>query len=206
MSGILLFFVFLLGATLLGMIWTMATYNTLVASKENTKSLALQCLSALKQRVEALAPVADAAQAVLKQDREKVDALLSVRAQALAAIAGLESAPDKPEAFQQTIAAEQLLNAAWPRLTAQLEKLPAWTGNARAMQLFADFSQTEPLFHSSRDAYNGAAASYNALRREFPAFVIAGVLGLSEAPLFELSAAPQPTVATTTPPRFSASA
>ncbi len=78
------------------------------------------------------------------------------------------------------------LNGALGRLFAVAEAYPDLKANQNMLALQEELTSTENKVAFARQAYNDAVTQYNTRRELFPDIVLAGMLGFTEARLFEI--------------------
>jgi LemA protein len=99
---------------------------------------------------------------------------------ARAAAAGATSVNDK-------VAAENMLTGALGRLFAVSEAYPDLKANTNFQQLSAELSDIENKLAAARRFFNSAVSEFNAVRRQFPTVLFAGLFGFaSDKPFFDL--------------------
>ena len=105
---------------------------------------------------------------------------LAAVTQARAAAAGATSVNDK-------VQAENMLTGALGRLFAVSEAYPDLKANANFQQLQAELSDIENKLAAARRFFHNAVAEFNAVRRQFPTVLFAGMVGYaSDKPFFDV--------------------
>ena len=100
--------------------------------------------------------------------------------QARAAAAGARTVDEK-------VQAENMLTATLGRLFAVSEAYPDLKANANFQQLQMDLSDIENKLAAARRFFNNAVSEFNAVRRQFPTVLFAGMFGFaSDKPFFDV--------------------
>ena len=84
------------------------------------------------------------------------------------------------------VAAEGSLGGVMGRLFALSESYPDLKANQNMMQLTEELTSTENKVTFSRQAFNDSVMGYNNALQVFPANMVAGMFGFTEAIFFEL--------------------
>jgi LemA protein len=122
----------------------------------------------------------------MRHERETLEAVISARNQASAALGALSANPGDQQNVQRLLQAEQGLGGVMGRLMAVAEAYPELKANQNMMQLTEELTSTENKVSFARQAYNDAVTSYNVARQTFPTVLISSSLGFAEATLFEI--------------------
>jgi len=94
-----------------------------------------------------------------------------------------EEAGEDPE---RRGAAESELSKPVAKLLAIAEAYPDLKANANFSELHKDLVETENRIEMSRRFYNGAVRELNTLVQSFPVSLVAGVMGFTHRPYFEI--------------------
>jgi LemA protein len=84
--------------------------------------------------------------------------------------------------------AEGALSGAMMNLMAVAENYPQLKADANFRQLQSDLSDLENKIAAARRFYNNATGEYNMAIKQFPAVLVAGMLGFHEETFFEVDA------------------
>lgn len=163
-------------------------YNKLVVLRNRFKNAFAQIDVQLKRRYDLIPNLVETAKGYLAHERQTLEAVISARNQASAAVQRAAADPGNPAAMQNLLGAESTLTGALGRLLVTVEQYPNLKANETMMQLMEELSSTENRVSFARQAYNDAVMSYNTTRETFPNVMFAGVFGFTEAALFEVKA------------------
>lgn len=174
-----------LGVIVLLIIIVIGIYNGLVTRRNQYKNAYAQIDVQLKRRYDLIPNLVETAKGYIKHERETLEAVVKARNQAVAAAQAAAAKPGDPAAMGGLAQAEGMLGGALSRLMVVVEQYPDLKANQNMMQLMEELTSTENRVAFSRQAFNDAVMSYNISREKFPANIIAGMFGFSEAKLLE---------------------
>ena len=107
----------------------------------------------------------------------------------LEAVVQARSAATQATTVNDKVQAENMLTATLGRLFALSEAYPQLRANENFMRLQADLSDIENKLAAARRFFNNAVAEFNAVRRQFPTVLFAGLFGFgSDKPFFDVGA------------------
>lgn len=161
-------------------------YNRLVRYRNGYENAFSQIDVQLQRRHDLIPNLVSTAKGYMEHERETLDAVVQARAAAQSGLQAAQKKPGDPAAMQQLSAAEGSLGAALSKLMVVVEAYPELKANENMLQLSEELSSTENRVSFSRQAYNDAIMQYNNAREVFPANLIAGSFGFSEAEHLEL--------------------
>jgi LemA protein len=161
-------------------------YNKLVALRNRFKNAFAQIDVQLKRRYDLIPNLVETAKGYMKHEKETLEAVVQARNQAASAGQQAAANPGDPQAMQSLGTAEGALTGALGRLMLLVEDYPDLKANQNMMALQEELTSTENKVAFSRQAYNDAVTRYNTSRETFPAVIFAGMLGFTEATLFEI--------------------
>ncbi|HOF89298.1 MAG TPA: LemA family protein [Armatimonadota bacterium] len=156
-------------------LWWIATYNRLVALREQIRNSWSQIDVQLKRRHDLIPNLVETVKGYLQHERGTLEAVTQARAAAL-------SAGSMPERLQ----AEGTLSGALRGLMIAVEAYPDLKASANFIQLQEELTGTENKIAFARQHYNDVVAVYNALRLSFPASIVATSGGFAPEEYFEL--------------------
>jgi LemA protein len=163
-----------------------AIYNSLVAMRNRYKNAFAQIDVQLKRRYDLIPNLVETAKGYMKHERETLEAVIAARNAASQAGQQAAAQPGDPQAMRGLMSAEAQLGGAIGRLFALAESYPDLKANQNMMSLQEELSSTENKVAFARQAFNDAVMRYNTGREQFPAVLLAGMLGFHEAELFEI--------------------
>lgn len=151
-------------------------YNRLVALDQAADQAFADIDVQLKQRQDLIPNLVETVRGYATHERGTLDAVTQARA----AAAGATSVDDR-------VQAENMLTGALGRLFAVSEAYPDLKANTNFQQLQMDLSDIENKLAAARRFFNNAVAEFNAVRRQFPTVLFAGLFGFgSDKPFFDV--------------------
>lgn len=170
---------------LAAIVWAIATYNALVALRNRFRNAFAQIDVQLKRRYDLIPNLVEIAKGYLKHERETLEAVIAARNQALGAAEALAKRPGDPSAARAFDAAETGLVSMMTRLMAVAEKYPDLKADGQMARVSEELTSTENRIAFARQNFNDCVTAYNTKRETFPASLVAGAFGFSEAALLE---------------------
>ena len=157
----------------------MGGYNRLVALSQKADQAFADIDVQLKQRQDLIPNLVETVKGYATHERGTLDAVTQARA----AAAGATSVNDK-------VQAENMLTGALGRLFAVAEAYPDLKANTNFQQLQSELSDIENKLAAARRFFNNAVSEFNAVRRQFPTVMFAGMVGFgADKPFFDLGEA-----------------
>ena len=154
-------------------------YNKLVALDQRADQSFADIDVQLKQRQDLIPNLVETVKGYATHERGTLDAVTAARA----AAAGATSVNDK-------VQAENMLTATLGRLFAVAEAYPDLKANTNFQQLQLELSDIENKLAAARRFFNNAVSEFNAVRRQFPTVMFAGMVGFgADKPFFDLGEA-----------------
>ena len=154
-------------------------YNKLVALDQRADQSFADIDVQLKQRQDLIPNLVETVKGYATHERGTLDAVTQARA----AAAGATSVNDK-------VQAENMLTGALGRLFAVAEAYPDLKANTNFQQLQTELSDIENKLAAARRFFNNAVSEFNAVRRQFPTVMFAGMVGFgADKPFFDLGEA-----------------
>ena len=163
-------------------------YNKLVALDQRADQSFADIDVQLKQRQDLIPNLVETVKGYASHERGTLDAVTQARA----AAAGATSVNDK-------VQAENMLTGALGRLFAVAEAYPDLKANTNYLELQRELSDIENKLAAARRFFNSAVSEFNAVRRQFPTVLFAGMVGFgADKPFFDVGEGDR--VAMTAPP------
>lgn len=166
--------------------WVVGIYNGLVRARNSYKNAWAQVDVQVKRRHDLIPNIVQIAKGSLVHERSTLEAVIQARSQAVNAQSAASAAPGDPGAMQALAEGENMLTQAMGRFIALTEAYPDLKANQTLLQAMEDLRSTENKVAFARQAYNDGVMFYNNKREVFPASLIAGPFGFTEAALFEI--------------------
>lgn len=152
-------------------------YNKLVSMGVGYKNSYAQIDVQLKRRYDLIPNLVETAKGYLAHEKGTLEAVIKARNAAASAATTAAANPGDPAAMGALASAEGALGQTLGRLFALSEAYPDLKANVNMMQLSEELTSTENRISFARQAYNDAAARFNAYRRSFPPVLFAGLFG-----------------------------
>ena len=176
----------LVGLVVLVGLWMMGVYNGLIrrrnAKDNNYSQIGIQ----LTRKYDLIPNLVKIAKGYMKHERTTLEEVIQARIMAGNANAAVCENPSDPEAMKQMVAAEGTLGGVMGRLFALSEAYPDLKANQNMMQLTEELTSTENKVTFARQAFNDSVMTYNNALQVFPANMVAGMFGFTEAIFFEV--------------------
>jgi LemA protein len=162
-------------------LFVITSYNRLVALRNRFKNAFAQIDVQLKRRYDLIPNLVEVARGYMKHERETLEAVIHARNAASQAEQRAAADPADAAAIRGLMGAEQALTGALGRFFALAEAYPDLKANQNMAQLQEELASTENRIAFARQGFNDAVMAYNTGREVFPANVIAGMFGFTEA-------------------------
>jgi len=156
-------------------LWLIATYNGLVGLRNALKNAWSQIDVQLKRRYDLIPNLVETVKGYAKHERETFENVIKARQ------AGIDAKTVKDQAQ-----AENMITGALRQLFALSEAYPDLKANQNFLALQEELASTENKIAFSRQYYNDTVQTFNTRQQQFPANMIAGMLGFTPADFFEI--------------------
>ena len=176
----------LMGVALLVGLWMMGVYNGLIRKRNAKDNNYSQIGIQLTRKYELIPNLVKLAKGYMKHERATLEEVIQARNMAANANAAVSANPSDPDAMKQMLAAEGTLGGVMGRLFALSEAYPDLKANQNMMQLTEELTSTENKVTFARQAFNDSVMTYNNALQVFPANMVAGMFGFTEAIFFEV--------------------
>jgi len=174
------------GLVVLVGLWVMGVYNGLVRKRNAKDNNYSQIGIQLTRKYELIPNLVKIAKGYMKHERATLEEVIQARNMAANANAAVSENPGSPEAMKQMVAAEGTLGGVMGRLFALSEAYPDLKANQNMMQLTEELTSTENKVTFARQAFNDSVMTFNNALQVFPANMVAGMFGFTEAIFFEV--------------------
>lgn len=172
----------LLGVVL---VWAILAYNRLVVLRNRIANAFGQIDVQLKRRHDLVPNLVEVARGYLQHEAATLEAVIKARGQALGAAQAARAAPADAACLGQLAQAEALLGGSLGRLMALAESYPELKADATMRQLSEELTSTENRIGFARQAYNDQTLEFNDAAAQFPALIVARLLGFGAAPMLQ---------------------
>ncbi len=169
-----------LGIGVILVLWFFATYNALVALRNQVKNAWAQIDVQLKRRYDLIPNLVETVKGYAKHERETLERVVQARNQAMGA-----------QGVAAKAGAEGELSSALNRLMVVVEQYPDLKANQNFLQVQEELTSTENKISFARQAYNDQVMRYNTRCQMIPANIVAGIGGFQQSEMFELGDAAQ---------------
>tara|TARA_B100000749_G_scaffold158103_1_gene121502 strand:+ start:183 stop:797 length:615 start_codon:yes stop_codon:yes gene_type:complete len=176
----------LVGLAVLVGLWVMGVYNGLIRKRNAKDNNYSQIGIQLTRKYDLIPNLVKLVKGYMKHERTTLEEVIQARNMAANANAAVSANPSDPEAMKQMVAAEGTLGGVMGRLFALSEAYPDLKANQNMMQLTEELTSTENKVTFARQAFNDSVMTYNNALQVFPANMVAGMFGFTEAIFFEV--------------------
>ena len=167
-------------------LWVMGIYNGLIRKRNAKDNNYSQIGIQLTRKYDLIPNLVKLVKGYMKHERTTLEEVIQARNMAANANAAVSANPSDPEAMKQMVAAEGTLGGVMGRLFALSESYPDLKANQNMMQLTEELTSTENKVTFARQAFNDSVMGYNNALQVFPANMVAGMFGFTEAIFFEV--------------------
>ncbi len=186
MTSVVVIIAALVGLVVIVGLWVMGVYNGLIRKRNAKDNNYSQIGIQLTRKYELIPNLVKLAKGYMKHERTTLEEVIQARNMAANANAAVSANPSDPEAMKQMVAAEGSLGGVMGRLFALSEAYPDLKANQNMMQLTEELTSTENKVTFARQAFNDSVMTYNNALQVFPANMVAGMFGFTEAIFFEV--------------------
>lgn len=166
-------------------IWAIAAYNRLVQLRNRIANAFGQIDVQLKRRYDLVPNLVEVARGYLQHEAATLEAVIQARGQAQGAAAAARAAPTSAGAVGALAVAEQALGGSLGRLMVVAEAYPDLKADATMQSLSEELTSTENRLGFARQAFNDQALEFNNEATQFPALIVARLLGFTPAPMLQ---------------------
>ena len=157
-------------------LWGIGVYNALTRSRINAQGAFSGIDVELRRRHDLVPNLVSTVKGYAAHEKQTLEGVIAARAAAV-----------RPnQSVEERLQAEQGLTGALGRLMAVAEAYPDLKANQNFLQLQGELSQIENRIAGARGGYNDAVQGYNTTLRQFPAVLIARMLGFMDMPFFQV--------------------
>ncbi len=165
-----------LGIVALLVIWFVASHNKLVRAVQ-VKDEAYSAMDiCMKKRYDLIPNLVETVKGYAKHENETFENVVRARNQAVGA--------QSPE---QRIEGEKTLESAIRSMMLVVERYPELKADSQFLNLQAQLGTVENDIAESRKYYNGAVRQLNTMIRSIPTNLVASMMGVQQAPYYEVS-------------------
>ena len=168
-------------------LWAVGLYNRLVVLKNQVKNAWSQIDVQLQRRYDLIPNLIETVKGYMTYEKGTLEAVINARNAASAARQAVDQAGGPTGgSIKELLAAESTLKSTLGNFFALAENYPQLKASEPMQRLQEELSSTENKIAFARQAYNDQAMSYNTAQQEFPAVLVAQMLGHHPADLYEI--------------------
>ena len=186
MTGSVIILAGFVGLAVIVGLWVMGIYNGLIRKRNAKDNNYSQIGIQLTRKYDLIPNLVKLVKGYMKHERTTLEEVIQARNMAANANAAVSANPSDPAAMKQMVAAEGTLGGVMGRLFALSESYPDLKANQNMMQLTEELTSTENKVTFARQAFNDSVMGYNNALQVFPANMVAGMFGFTEAIFFEV--------------------
>jgi LemA protein len=186
MTGSVIVLAGFVGLAVIVGLWVMGIYNGLIRKRNAKDNNYSQIGIQLTRKYDLIPNLVKLVKGYMKHERTTLEEVIQARNMAANANAAVSANPSDPAAMKQMVAAEGTLGGVMGRLFALSESYPDLKANQNMMQLTEELTSTENKVTFARQAFNDSVMGYNNALQVFPANMVAGMFGFTEAIFFEV--------------------
>ena len=165
--------IILLTISLIFGIWTVSTYNTLVAKEESINMKFSSVQTAYQRRADLIPNLAESVKQYAKHEEIFVD------------IAKARSNINNAQTPDELQNSDNMIKDTLKSLFMVVESYPELKANENFLALQDELAGTENRIKVERDAYNKEVRDYNTYIRQFPTIITASILGFDKKEMFK---------------------
>lgn len=166
-------------------VWAVAVFNGLVQRCNRIANAFGQIDVQLKRRYDLVPNLVEVARKYLAHEAATLEAVTRARGAAVSAAEGARRHPADPQSVAALSVAEQALGGSLGRLMLVAEAYPELKADATMRSLSEELTSTENRVGFARQAYNDEVLAYNDAAAQFPALLVARVLGFAPAAMLQ---------------------
>ena len=151
-------------------------YNKLVALDQRADQSFADIDVQLKQRHDLIPNLVETVRGYATHEKGTLEAVIAAR-----------SAATSATSVNEKVEAENMLTGALGRMFALSEAYPDLKANTNFLELQRELSDIENKLAAARRFFNNAVGEFNAVRRQFPTILFAGMVGFgADKPFFDV--------------------
>jgi LemA protein len=166
-------------------VWAVSVYNRLVQRRNRIANAFGQIDVQLKRRYDLVPNLVEVARRYLAHEAATLEAVTRARGVAVGAADAVRQRPADAQAVAALSVAEQALGGSLGRLMVVAEAYPELKADATMRSLSEELTSTENRVGFARQAYNDEVLEYNDAASQFPAVVVARLLGFGHASMLQ---------------------
>lgn len=175
----------MLAVALAALVWAIAVYNRLRQLRNRLENAWSQIDVQLKRRYDLIPNLVEVARGYLQHEASTLEAVTKARAQAVQATDALRHHARSDPELQTLAAAEHTLGSQLGKLMVVAEAYPELKADAQMRSLSEEIASTENRIGFARQAYNDQVQEFNDTASQFPALIVARLLGFAHQAMLQ---------------------
>ncbi len=168
-------------------LWAMGIYNRLVQLRNQVNNAWSQIDVQLQRRYDLIPNLVETVKGYMNYEKSTLESVISARNQAQAAREQVQnSGGPTASSLKELASADMALKGSVTNIMALAENYPQLRASENMQQLQEELSSTENKVAFARQAYNDSVMVYNTAQQEFPAVMVASMLGHHLVDLFQV--------------------
>jgi LemA protein len=180
-----------IAALVVAAVYAITVYNHLIRLRNAMANAFAQIDVQLKRRYDLVPNLVEVARKYLQHERETLEAVIAARNHARTAATQASAHPELAAGMLALGSAEGVLGGALGRLMAVAEAYPELKADQTMRELSEELNSTENRIGFARQAFNDAVLAFNDRVGQFPANLVARVLGFAQAAMLESTESPE---------------
>lgn len=175
----------ILAAITLFILFSIGVYNRILENDENVKAAWSEVVNQFQRRADLIPNLVSTVKGFAQQEKDVLTSVVEARAKA-SSIQVDANTLNNPALFESFSQAQNQLGSALSRLLVTVERYPDLKSDQNFLSLQSQLEGTENRITVARNRYIAAVRAYNLAVRKFPGNLIAGLLGFSVKPNFQV--------------------
>ena len=163
------------GVIVLGIVWIISLYNTLVRLRNRVRNAWSQIDVQLKRRHDLIPNLVEVVKGYMSYEQETLQKVIQARNMAVSA-----------QGVADVAKSENMLTGALKSLFALVENYPDLKANQNAMELQEELTSTENKISFARQYYNDSVMNLNNRTEMFPSNMVAGMFNFKKEVFYEI--------------------
>ena len=174
-----------IGVAVVVVFWAAAVHNRLRQLRNRVDNAFAQIDVQLKRRHDLIPNLVEVARGYMAHESSTLEAVARARGQAAQAAAHARRHPGQAAAMASLAGAEAALGSSLGQLMVLTESYPELKADATMQSLSEELTSTENRLGFARQAYNDQVLEFNDAATQFPALIVARLLGFTPATMLQ---------------------
>lgn len=171
----MIIFLVMLGVIVIGVLWVIATYNSLIQMNMNIQNGWSQINVQLQRRHDLIPNLVEVAKGYMAHERQTLESVIKARQMAIDA-----------NSIQDKLQAENMLTSSLRSLMAVSENYPNLKADTQMSRVMEELTTTENRIAFARQYYNDEINQFNTAILVFPNSMVASLCKFQKVSFFEL--------------------